>query len=173
MIFIMMTVGVLLAPGPIRAQSAPPDSVRLEDSGEPGFVVMSWPVVPEADGYRIYAEIAVTVVDSQGNLYIPIPWGYLGQPDDGDVIRVKIATLTPEGEGFFGVATVKDGVESEPVWPISPDFNLDGWVNLDDYFLFADAFGSTQRRFDLDRDGLVTLDDFFLFVAAFGSTSGW
>jgi hypothetical protein len=48
------------------------------------------------------------------------------------------------------------------------DFNGDGGVDFDDFFLFAAAFGSREARFDLSRDGRVDFDDFFLFAAQFG-----
>ncbi len=50
----------------------------------------------------------------------------------------------------------------------SPDFNGDGMVDFDDFFLFAAAFGSNDARFDLDEDGTVGFDDFFVFAASFG-----
>ena len=175
--FSLLALAFVLAAAPGWSAPAPPDSVRIEDRGEAGFLVVSWPAVPGADGYQIYREVGMSVeVDSEGGVvpledpaYLLVPWGYVAQPD-GAVVRVKIALLSQEERFFFGVATVQDGIESELVWPIQPDFNQDGRVDLDDYFLFADAFGSRQRRFDLDRDGRVNLADFFLFTAAFGST---
>ena len=50
------------------------------------------------------------------------------------------------------------------------DFNGDRAVNLFDFFLFADAFGGADPKFDLTGDGKVNLSDFFLFADAFGST---
>ena len=48
------------------------------------------------------------------------------------------------------------------------DFNGDGQVNFDDFFLFADAFGGTDPLYDLDGSGRVDFDDFFLFADNFG-----
>ncbi len=50
----------------------------------------------------------------------------------------------------------------------SADFDGDGQVGFSDFFLFADAFGSQDSRFDLDGDGQVGFSDFFLFADAFG-----
>ena len=53
-------------------------------------------------------------------------------------------------------------------------FNDDLVVNFDDFFLFADHFGTRLRgagfdtRFDLDQDGIVGFGDFFLFADHFG-----
>ena len=48
------------------------------------------------------------------------------------------------------------------------DFDGDGEVGFDDFFLFADAFGGSDERFDLDGNGAVDLADFFLFADHFG-----
>ncbi|MBI2501991.1 MAG: choice-of-anchor D domain-containing protein [Candidatus Latescibacteria bacterium] len=50
----------------------------------------------------------------------------------------------------------------------SPDFDGDGLVGFPDFFMFADAFGSSDPRFDLDGDGNVGFSDFFLFADSFG-----
>jgi|GEM_PF-807918 len=54
----------------------------------------------------------------------------------------------------------------------SADFNGNGRVDFDDFFLFADAFGKPgtgeNARFDLDSSGTVDFDDFFLFAEGFG-----
>ena len=49
------------------------------------------------------------------------------------------------------------------------DFNGDGRTDFVDFFLFADAYGSTNAKFDLDGNGTVDFADFFKFVDAFGS----
>ena len=41
-------------------------------------------------------------------------------------------------------------------------------TNIADFFLFADAFGSNDARFDLDGSGTVDFGDFFLFADSFG-----
>ncbi|MDE3259288.1 MAG: hypothetical protein OYM47_15790 [Gemmatimonadota bacterium] len=51
----------------------------------------------------------------------------------------------------------------------STDFNGDGRTDFVDFFLFADAYGSTNATFDLDGNGTVDFADFFKFVDAFGS----
>jgi hypothetical protein len=54
----------------------------------------------------------------------------------------------------------------------SPDFNGDGKVDFDDFFLFAGAFGSSAVKFDLSGNGNVDFDDFFLFAQRFGAPPG-
>ena len=41
-------------------------------------------------------------------------------------------------------------------------------MDLADFFLFAEAFGGTDARFDLDGDGSVDFSDFFLLAESFG-----
>ncbi|MEK7078272.1 MAG: PKD domain-containing protein [Patescibacteria group bacterium] len=57
----------------------------------------------------------------------------------------------------------------------TPDFNGDGWVDFDDFFLFADVFGkknvalnSPDTKFDFNRDGEIGFGDFFIFAESFG-----
>ena len=53
-------------------------------------------------------------------------------------------------------------------------FDNDSDVDLDDFFLFVDVFGTRisalefSGQFDLDRDGTIDLDDFFIFADDFG-----
>ena len=49
------------------------------------------------------------------------------------------------------------------------DFDGNGRVGFSDFFLFADAFGSTDPLFDLDNDGRIGFNDFFLFADQFGT----
>jgi uncharacterized protein (DUF2141 family) len=55
---------------------------------------------------------------------------------------------------------------------LSPDFNGDGRVDFDDFFLFAEKFGQkatgAAARFDLDGNGEIDFNDFFLFAEKFG-----
>ena len=52
------------------------------------------------------------------------------------------------------------------------DFNLDGSVDFDDFFIFADSFGQPDFNpaTDLNGDSAVTFDDFFIFGDNFGAT---
>ena len=49
----------------------------------------------------------------------------------------------------------------------TPDFDGDGEVGFDDFFLFAEAWGDSDPRFDLDGSGSVDFADFFLFAESF------
>ena len=52
---------------------------------------------------------------------------------------------------------------------LSGDFDENGKVDFDDFFLFADAFGGANPRYDLDNSGAVDFDDFFIFADNFGA----
>ena len=55
------------------------------------------------------------------------------------------------------------------------DFDGNGRVDLDDFFLFADFFGQSAdegaQRYDLNADGLVDLADFFFFADRLGEAA--
>ena len=48
------------------------------------------------------------------------------------------------------------------------DFDATGRIDFDDFFLFAESFGTDDPRYDLDRNGIVGFDDFFIFADSFG-----
>ncbi len=50
------------------------------------------------------------------------------------------------------------------------DFDGSGVVDFSDFLLFANAFGSSDPRFDLDDDGLVAFSDFVRFAFFFGKS---
>ena len=57
---------------------------------------------------------------------------------------------------------------------LSPDFDGSGTVDIPDFLLFVDAFGSKEgqaqygARYDLDGDGEIGVGDFLIFVDSFG-----
>ena len=57
---------------------------------------------------------------------------------------------------------------------LAGDFNGDGGVRFDDFFLFVDFFGQSATgeaaAYDLDGGGSVDFSDFFIFVDNFGKT---
>ena len=66
-------------------------------------------------------------------------------------------------------------------WPTdvtTGDFDGNGLVDFDDFFLFADNFGKSSTDpgfdpgFDLNMSGVVDFDDFFVFADNFGKSSG-
>ena len=105
----------------------------------------------------------IDAVGHPGRLEDPIGYGVSG-------------VFSPDGS-LFATAGI-DGVEllNATAWTgtsapaqATTDFNGDGRTDFVDFFLFADAYGSTNARFDLDGSGTVDFADFFKFVDAFGS----
>ena len=89
-------------------------------------------------------------------------------------VTVNIGTLPGLPNGHFGYALVKSSDLPLEIFgsgviggQASTDFNGDGRTDFVDFFLFADAYGSTDARFDLDGNGTVDFADFFRFVDAF------
>ena len=74
-------------------------------------------------------------------------------------------------------STVRFGIRPALV----SDFNYDNVVDFEDFFLFADQFGTTpdspnwDSRFDINQDGAslnrVDFEDFFVFAEQFGSAA--
>ena len=60
--------------------------------------------------------------------------------------------------------------------PPSPDFDGSGTVDIPDFLLFVDAFGSKEgdenydSKYDLDGNGEIGVGDFLIFVDNFGKT---
>ena len=73
--------------------------------------------------------------------------------------------------GTYEVVATVDGLEPVTFTAAAganPDFDGDGEVGFSDFFLFTEAFGSGNPRFDLDANGRVDFADFFLFAEHFG-----
>ncbi len=88
---------------------------------------------------------------------------------DVDGRAVTTLTLGSEPETVTVVATVAgiEPVTFTATTKASPDFDGDGETGFSDFFLFADAFGSSDPRFDLDGSGSVDFADFFLLADYF------
>ena len=57
---------------------------------------------------------------------------------------------------------------------LTPDFNGDGRVDLDDFLLFVEHLGFSRgdegydAKYDLDEDGVIGFGDFLIFAKSFG-----
>lgn len=106
--------------------------------------------VVTAGGGNLSVSIAAT--DATGRASATL---ILGPHQGTNTVEVTAGGLSPETFTAESHATT--------------DFNGDGRTDFVDFFLFADAYGSTNARFDLDGSGTVDFADFFKFVDAFGS----
>ncbi|MBT7420825.1 MAG: hypothetical protein HN780_20130, partial [Gemmatimonadetes bacterium] len=95
----------------------------------------------------------------------PAADGATASPSNDETAPDSIAEpVSPQGMVFFDAFGQ----------PIHGLFDDDMKVGFEDYFLFAEHYGSTPEqsgydaRFDLDGNGQVGLSDFFLFADSFG-----
>jgi sugar lactone lactonase YvrE len=104
---------------------------------------------------------------------------FLVQPGGLEKVAVRYTPSTLRSTSAT-IQIYHNGTEANPLrvslsgsGPIrTADFNGDGMVDLDDFFLFAGAFykdGIGENvRYDLDGSGRIDFEDFFLFAARFG-----
>ena len=79
---------------------------------------------------------------------------------------LKVRAVNARGDGPWSAAVSGTATAATQV-QAATDFNEDGRTDFADFFLFIDAFGGTDPRFDLDGSGTVDFVDFFQFVDAF------
>jgi len=142
------------------------DSFSLSDS-IPGLV----PFIEEKNGGVI---LGGTQPDSKeysgsgllGNVSFEVADGFI---DSTEIVISKVHFTKTDLEGIdqivFAVAKI---VKKEVPNVITGDFDGDEVVDFQDFFLFADHFGTQNTKFDLDSGGLVDFQDFFLFADHFG-----
>ena len=106
------------------------------------------------------------MLDGKGTDFFGSDTVFVFEPTSG---RLLSATLSQKD-----LAT---GVFWAGITLFAGDFNRDLRVSMDDYFLFADNFGSmadvldlSLRPLDINRDGKVNLPDFLIFADNFGKT---
>ena len=161
----------------------PPEIVDLAqlflEAGSPTELGLDTLVTDDGDvgqiSWNVLAGSGLSVIlDAQERTVTinPIP-GFLGPSS-----LVFTATDAQDGADSEVVDVLVVAPGEEPPGPGLPaDFDDSGRVDLEDFFLFADAFGTTDQslgwdsNFDLDASKIVDFDDFFLFADAFGSTA--
>ena len=108
--------------------------------------------------------------------------GYLGQIDlkvigvlsDADKLRVTSAFLAVAGEALQSVDVSNAELSFAPICP--GDFDDNGMVNMADFLLFGDVFGTRSSDaaynalMDMDSSGGIDVADFLLFVDVFDTT---
>jgi hypothetical protein len=136
----------------------------------------------------------LTQLELVGEGYVEIGGDVLGEADpaSGSSVLVKLSFRVEEGFADAAELSVTQltwhragnggpardivyapaTVLREAVVLVQPgDFDRDGQIDLDDFFLFADQFQRrvppAEPRFDLDDDGRVHYADFFLFADLF------
>ena len=133
-----------------------------------------------APGTTLPGPFVVSVLDQNGTPLAGAAVTFAVTAGDG-TLSATTATTDANGRASSiltlgnlpGASTVTVSVAGlEPVTftataEASPDFDGDGETGFSDFFLFADAFGSSDPRFDLDGSGTVDFGDFFLLADHF------
>ncbi len=133
-----------------------------------------------ASGASLPEPLVASVLDQNGAAYpgatvtfeITSGDGTLSAATDTTDADGRAATTLTLGREPGTVTVVATVAGIEPVTftattKASPDFDGDGETGFSDFFLFADAFGSNDSRFDLDGSGSVDFADFFLLADHF------
>ncbi len=91
-------------------------------------------------------------------------------PDPGALDNDNDAETSPEDPEQVDAGIVEQAI------PLAADFNGNGVVDIPDFLLFVDVFGSRdgeekyEKKYDLDVNGEIGIPDFLLFVESFGKT---
>ncbi len=113
------------------------------------------------------------IMPAQNKLIILIPMNKTKRPIfyTGLMLFIALNTLVCTGD-LFGSQSPIESIGDKLVG----DFDGDNDVDLSDFVLFVDVFGTTFSSadwnpvFDLDDDGEISLSDFVIFVHNFGKS---
>ena len=87
-------------------------------------------------------------------------------------VVIQTAQLLSEGFGTPDTLQIQAVSVVRVRSPLPTDLNDDGIVDIDDFFAFADLYGTTDARGDFNNSGgIVDLDDFFFFADTFGASA--
>ena len=90
--------------------------------------------------------------------------------------KFRVSTLSIAGVIGLLLLISPLSLFSQDSSPPSPDFDGNGTVDIPDFLLFVDAFGSKageakyESKYDLDGNGEIGVGDFLIFVDSFGRT---
>ena len=135
--------------GPIQSQLDSPFVVEVRDQHGDLLEGAEVTFAVTAGGGTLSA--AVDTTDAKGRAVTTLT---LGRDPGTNTVVATVAGLDP--------VTFTAGARA------TPDFDLDGQVDFPDFFLFVEAFGGSDPRFDLDASGTVDFADFYLFAEHFG-----
>ena len=131
------------------------------------------PVVTEPASGTVRVELTGTDTASGGGTLGRWTFAIADNAEIGSVTTIGLTQveLLSIGQSTADVLTVSEGVTLQIASLLPGDGNDDGVIDLDDFFLFADDFGSSEPRSDYNNDGTVNFDDFFLFADFFNAAA--
>lgn len=118
-------------------------------------------------GVEIVIDLAELGWDGHGPLRVA---GFIADPTNTMMSNQVLGGVPPASSGLGPISSVDftKVVNQQFVFTgCLADFNYDGFVNGDDYDLFAEAFDAGDVLADVNRDGFVNGDDYDIFAAAF------
>ena len=148
-----------------------PTDLAARDAGA-GQIALTWEPAADDDvaGYNVYRAQTADFQRIAGPL-AQTSYRDQGLSADGDY-RYRIAAVDQAGNE--GGASAEVEVTAVALRP--GDFQGDGQVGFDDFFLLVERFGRQEgtpgfgAEYDLNDDGQIGFDDFFLFVDLFGTS---
>ena len=131
------------------------------------------PTVSEPESGVVHVEVVGT--DSISGAGTLGRWSFEVAADaeagTSSAISVARVELLSSGEAAADTLSSVSGVVVQIANAAPGDVSGDGVVSIDDFFLFADDFGTSAPRSDFNSDGSVDFTDFFLFADFFNAAA--
>jgi PKD repeat protein len=149
-----------------------PTNLAVNDEGS-GQTLLSWEPSAATDvaGYYVYRALGTAEFDRVAGPLMAATYRDLGLTDSGEY-RYGITAVDLAGNE--GPVSEEIAIAIEANRP--GDFQGDGQVDFDDFFMLAGQFGKRNgdsgygNAYDLNSDEKISFDDFFLFVDLFGTS---
>ena len=131
------------------------------------------PVVTEPAAGTVRVDVAGADTASGDGTFGRWTFAVAADAQAGSISTIGLSRveLFSSGQAVADVLTASAGVTLEMVNALPGDLNDDGVIDFDDFFIFADDFGSSAPRSDYNSDGIVDFTDFFLFADFFNAAA--
>jgi len=162
-------VSSFITPVAASASAAP---AGLSASIGAGSVRLHWDAQDTDAGTNVYRATGADGFELVAGPVVGQTYTDHGMIDEG-LYRYRLTSVNVAGTE----STPSQSIDVDVVLTAG-DFDGDGFIGFEDFFLFVDALGrragepAFDARIDLDADGQVGLEDFFLFAELFGKRYG-
>ena len=91
--------------------------------------------------------------------------------------QAQVILTATDREGLQVSTAFQVVIQAQPLEPLPADFDGNGKIDFEDFFLFVESIGSTPLHtdwdpaFDLNYDGQINIEDFFMFADAFDASN--